>query len=57
VAHERIADGGTPYKVEGCDILTIRDGKMAAKRSYRKGARPQLLLVPPITIASGGPAG
>ena len=29
--------GGTPYKVEGCDILTIRDGKIAAKRSYRKG--------------------
>jgi len=29
--------GGAPYKVEGCDILTIRDGKIAAKRSYRKG--------------------
>jgi ketosteroid isomerase-like protein len=29
--------GGTPYKVEGCDILTLRDGKIAAKRSYRKG--------------------
>jgi ketosteroid isomerase-like protein len=29
--------GGTAYKVEGCDILTIRDGKIAAKRSYRKG--------------------
>jgi taurine dehydrogenase small subunit len=28
--------GGAPYKVEGCDILTIRDGKIAAKRSYRK---------------------
>jgi steroid delta-isomerase-like uncharacterized protein len=28
---------GSPYKVEGCDILTIRDGKIAAKRSYRKG--------------------
>jgi hypothetical protein len=26
-----------PLKVEGCDILTIRDGKIAAKRSYRKG--------------------
>ena len=24
------------YKVEGCDILTIRDGKIAAKRSYRR---------------------
>jgi len=29
--------GGTPYKVEGCDILALRDGKIAAKRSYRKG--------------------
>ena len=29
--------GGASYKVEGCDILTIRDGKIAAKRSYRKG--------------------
>ena len=29
--------GGAAYKVEGCDILTIRDGKIAAKRSYRKG--------------------
>jgi len=29
--------GGTPYKVEGCDILTVRDGRIAAKRSYRKG--------------------
>ena len=29
--------GGTPFKVEGCDILTIRDGQIAAKRSYRKG--------------------
>jgi steroid delta-isomerase-like uncharacterized protein len=28
---------GPAYKVEGCDILTIRDGKIAAKRSYRKG--------------------
>ena len=32
---------GTPngrkfFKVEGCDILTLRDGKIAAKRSYRK---------------------
>jgi hypothetical protein len=22
---------------EGCDILTLREGKIAAKRSYRKG--------------------
>jgi ketosteroid isomerase-like protein len=29
--------GGAPYKIEGCDILTIRDGQIAAKRSYRKG--------------------
>ena len=29
--------GGASYKVEGCDILTIRCGKIAAKRSYRKG--------------------
>ena len=29
--------GGAPYKVEGCDILTIRGGRIAAKRSYRKG--------------------
>jgi steroid delta-isomerase-like uncharacterized protein len=29
--------GGTRYEVEGCDILSLRDGKIAAKRSYRKG--------------------
>jgi len=23
--------------VQGCDLLTLRDGKIAAKRSYRKG--------------------
>ena len=33
---------GTPrgagrYEVHGCDILTLRDGRIAAKRSYRKG--------------------
>ena len=33
---------GTPrgagrYAVHGCDILALRDGKIAAKRSYRKG--------------------
>src|SRR5213593_3868299 len=27
--------GGTPYEVWGCDVLTLRDGKIAAKRSYR----------------------
>ena len=25
------------FKYEGCDVLTVRDGKIAAKRSYRKG--------------------
>ncbi len=29
--------GGRPFKVEGCDVLTLRDGRIAAKRSYRKG--------------------
>ena len=29
--------GGTRYEVHGCDILALRDGKIAAKRSYRKG--------------------
>ena len=24
-------------QVQGCDILALRDGKIAAKRSYRKG--------------------
>ena len=28
--------GGARYEVEGCDILTLRGGKIAAKRSYRK---------------------
>lgn len=28
--------GGTRYEVQGCDILMLRDGKIAAKRSYRK---------------------
>ncbi len=28
--------GGARYEVEGCDILTLRDGRIAAKRSYRK---------------------
>lgn len=30
--------GGTRYEVQGCDILTLRDGKIAAKRSYRKAS-------------------
>lgn len=29
--------GGTRYEVQGCDILALRDGKITAKRSYRKG--------------------
>ncbi len=29
--------GGTRYEVQGCDILALRDGRIAAKRSYRKG--------------------
>jgi steroid delta-isomerase-like uncharacterized protein len=28
--------GGRPFRVQGCDILTLRDGLIAAKRSYRK---------------------
>ena len=28
--------GGEPYEIHIVDILTIRDGKIAAKRSYRK---------------------
>jgi ketosteroid isomerase-like protein len=30
--------GGTRYEVQGCDVLALRDGRIAAKRSYRKGA-------------------
>jgi ketosteroid isomerase-like protein len=29
--------GGARYEVQGCDILALRDGRIAAKRSYRKG--------------------
>ena len=28
--------GGSPYETHLVDVLTIRDGKIAAKRSYRK---------------------
>ena len=28
--------GVTRYEVQGCDVLALRDGKIAAKRSYRK---------------------
>jgi ketosteroid isomerase-like protein len=27
----------TRFEVQGCDLLTLRNGKIAAKRSYRKG--------------------
>ena len=27
---------GTPLQYQACDILTLTDGKIAAKRSYRK---------------------
>ena len=30
--------GGARYEVQGCDILALRDGRIAAKRSYRKGS-------------------
>jgi taurine dehydrogenase small subunit len=29
--------GGEPFEVHLVDVLTLRDGKIAAKRSYRKG--------------------
>jgi ketosteroid isomerase-like protein len=29
--------GGTRYEVYGCDVLALRDGRIAAKRSFRKG--------------------
>lgn len=29
--------GGTHYEVQGCDVLALRNGKISAKRSYRKG--------------------
>jgi len=29
--------GGPRYEVQGFDILALRDGQIAAKRSYRKG--------------------
>ncbi|HZN50857.1 MAG TPA: nuclear transport factor 2 family protein [Methylomirabilota bacterium] len=28
---------GTRYEVQGCDVLALRNGKISAKRSYRKG--------------------
>jgi len=28
--------GGTRYEVGGCDVLLLRDGKIAGKHSYRK---------------------
>ena len=29
--------GGARFEVHLVDVLTLRDGKIAAKRSYRKG--------------------
>jgi ketosteroid isomerase-like protein len=29
--------GGKPYESHLVDVLTLRDGKIAGKRSYRKG--------------------
>jgi ketosteroid isomerase-like protein len=29
--------GATRFEVQGCNLLTLRNGKIAAKRSYRKG--------------------
>jgi len=29
--------GGTRYEVQGCDVLALRNEKISAKRSYRKG--------------------
>jgi ketosteroid isomerase-like protein len=28
--------GGRPAKFQACDVMTVRDGKVSAKRSYRK---------------------
>ena len=30
--------GGPRYEVQGCDSLALRDGRITAKRSYRKGS-------------------
>jgi hypothetical protein len=32
------ARGSGRYETHGCDILALRDGKIAAKRSYRKAS-------------------
>lgn len=29
--------GATRYEVYGCDVLALREGRIAAKRSFRKG--------------------
>jgi ketosteroid isomerase-like protein len=34
-------DDGTRVEVQGCDVFTFRDGKIALKNSYRKN-RPAL---------------
>ena len=30
------SDKGRPMRFQACDVMTMRDGKVAAKRSYRK---------------------
>jgi steroid delta-isomerase-like uncharacterized protein len=32
---------GTRVEVNGCDVFTLRDGKIAVKNSYRKNRLPQ----------------
>jgi steroid delta-isomerase-like uncharacterized protein len=34
------ARDGTRVEVNGCDVFTFRDGKIAVKNSYRKNRRP-----------------
>jgi len=29
-------DQGEPFEIPGCDLLTLRDGKITSKRAYRK---------------------
>ena len=37
----RVADGAR-VEVNGCDVFTFRDGKIAVKNSYRKNRPPKL---------------
>lgn len=29
-------EGGTPYRLHGCSVLELRDGRVSADRAYRK---------------------